>query len=175
MGHQGRFRSALLLAADRQTDMQQGSGTMLPADTFIANEAHWFTLDVVYLVFVRNGAIAGARVGGQLVANARNYPAEPTYYAKPKLLLRWVGADPSAPDFLASDRKNFLYSTAELREVAFTPRRALWTGGIPNSGSVILAPRNGRRRRLILLGDQDLQAIFSLVQSSGVPVSPLAA
>jgi hypothetical protein len=167
--------AALFNAAYRRSVMQQGPGTMLPADAFIANEAHWFTLDVIYLVFVRNGAIAAARVGGQLLGRSGNYPAEPSYYAKPKLLLRWAGAEPSEPDFLNSDRKNFRYSTAELREVVFKPRRALWTGGIPNSGSVILYPRSGRRRRLILLGDQNLQAIFTLMQANGAPVSPPAA
>jgi hypothetical protein len=148
---------------------------MLPRDVFIANEAHWFTLDVIYLVFVRNGAISAARVGGQLLAQSRSYSAEPSFYANPKLLLRWAGAEPSAPDFLSSDRKNFRYSSGEVREVVFKWRRALWTGGIPNSGSVILYPRNGRRRRLILLGDQDVHAIFTLMQSNGLPVAPLAA
>jgi hypothetical protein len=146
---------------------------LLPPDAFIANEAHWFTLDVVYLVFVRNGAVAGARVGGQLAGNAQS--TDPSFYAKPKLLLRWVASDPLADEFLESDRKNFLYSTAELREAVVSRRRALWTGAIPNSGSVILTPRTGRRRRLILLGDQNLQAVHSLLQSSGVPISPLTA
>ncbi len=149
---------------------------MLPEGTFIANEARWFTLDVIYLVFVRNGAVAGARVGGQLLASGRNsYSREPSSYAKPKLLLRWAAADPLAPDFLEADRKNFLYSSAELLEARVTRRRALWTGAIPNSGSVTLTPRSGRRRRLILLGEQDLQAIHSLLASSGAPMSPLSA
>ena len=146
---------------------------MIPSDAFIANEARWLTLDVIYLVFVRNGAIAGARVGGQLLGNAHS--TDPSFYAKPELLLRWASAGSLAHEFLESDRKNFLYSTAELREVVITRRRALWTGAIPNSGSVILTPRSGRRRRLILLGDQNLQAVTSLLQSSGVPISPLAA
>ena len=149
---------------------------MLPVDTFIANEAHWFTLDVVYLVVVRNGTVAGARVGGQLLATSRrSYSTEPSDYAKPKLLLRWAAADPIAPDFLADDRKNFVYSSAEIREAHVSRRRALWTGAIPNSGSVTLAPREGRRRRFILLGEQDPAAIHSLLLSSGIPISPLAA
>ena len=149
---------------------------MLPADTFIANEAHWFTLDVVYLVFVRNGVVAGARIGGQILAGAvGSYSTEPSAYAKPELLLRWAAADPTAPGFLEADRKNFLYGSAELREARVSRRRALWTGPIPNSGSVTLVPRAERRRRLILVGEQDLTAIHSLLLSGGVPISPLAA
>ena len=155
--------------------MQQGTGTMLPSDAFIANEANWFTLDVIYLVIVRNGAVAGARVGGQLFGTANAYSTDPSSYAKPELLLRWAAADTLAHEFLESDRKNFLYSAGELRDVVLTRRRALWTGAIPNSGSVTLTPRTGRRRRLILLGDQSLQAVHSLLQSSGVPISPLSA
>jgi hypothetical protein len=147
---------------------------MLQADTFIANEAHWFTPDVVYLVFIRNGAVAGARVGGQILAYPNNAEvAEPTGYAKPEWLLRWAAADPLAPGFLEADRKNFFYSNGELREAHITRRRALWTGPIPNSGSVTLTPRAGRRRRLILLGDQDPRAIHSLLVSSGVPIALL--
>jgi len=142
---------------------------------FIVNDARWFAPDTVYLLFVRAGVIAGARVGGQLVASRRNYPTEATAYAKPKLLIRWAAADPLAPDFLSSDRKNFAYPAAELCEAHVSSRRALWTAPIPNSGTVTLVPRTGRKRKLILLGEQDSRAIQRLLISNGVPVTPLAA
>lgn len=148
---------------------------MLPEDAFIANEAHWFTLDVVYLVFVRSGAIVGARVGGQLIGTEfGEHPDDPRSYARADLLRRCLAADPLDPRFTDLDRKNFRYSISEIREARFSTRRALWTGGVPNSGSITLLPRAGRRRRLILLGRQDLRAIHALLVSGGIPASPLA-
>ena len=148
---------------------------MLPSDTFIANEAHWVTLDVVYLVFVRNGTIAGARVGGQLLSGAvASNPSDPTAYVKRNLLERYLETNPIGPEFLESDRKNFRLESAELLEARVSSRRALWTGGIPNSGAVTLVPRSGRRRRLILLGAQDLGRVHALLVAAGVPVAPLS-
>jgi hypothetical protein len=149
---------------------------LLPSDTFIANEAHWFTLDVVYLVFVRNGTIAGARVGGQLLAGAvGSYPSDPTAYVKRNLLERYLETNPTGPEFLGSDRKNFLFASAELLEARVSRRRALWTGGVPNSGAVTIFPRSGTRRRLILIGAQDLGRVHALLVAAGVPVAPLFA
>jgi hypothetical protein len=147
---------------------------VLPEKTFIANEAHWFTLDVVYLVFVRSGVVAGARVGGQLGVGAVQISDDPTAYTKPDLLRRALEADPFAHGFLASDRRNFVHSIAELGEARLSARRALWTGPVPNSGSVTFIPRAGRKRRLILLGRQDLGVVRALLISEGVPVTPLA-
>ena len=139
-------------------------------DSFIANEAHWFTLDVVYWVVVRAGVVAGARVAGQLMpAAVGDYSGDPSTYAKPELLARYQSVDPLGPDFLAQDAKNFRMSAAELREARFSKRRALWTGPVPNSGSLVLVPRSGRKRRLILLGQQDLNRIYGLLTAAGVP------
>jgi hypothetical protein len=149
---------------------------VLPEDAFIANEAHWFTPDVVYLIFVRNGVVAGARVGGQIAAPPfGDYSSDPTSYAKASLLERYAFADPLDPAFLEADRKNFRFSSTELLEARFSPRRALWTGRVPNSGTLTLVPRTGRRRRLILLGHQDLVAVRDQLAAIGVPFSPLAA
>jgi hypothetical protein len=148
---------------------------VLPEHAFIANEAHWITPDVVYLVLVGSGVVAGARVGGQLVTTPfGDYSSDPTTYAKASLLERYMSADPLDPGFLEADRKNFRFSSAELLEARFSARRTLWTGGVPNSGTVTLVPRAGRRRRLILLGHQDLGAVQNELAAAGVPLSPLA-
>ena len=140
-------------------------------DSFIANEAHWFTADAVYWVFVRSGVIAGARVAGQMMAALPDaYSSDPSAYAKPELLELYRNLDPLSPAFLESDPKNFRISGAEIRDLRISTRRALWTGPVPNSGSVTLVPRSGRKRRLILLGEQDPNRVQSLLAGAGVPI-----
>lgn len=147
---------------------------MLPPDAFIVNQARWLALDTVYLLTIRSGVIAGARVGGQLTGLGDVHPSAPEAYAHAKLLARWLATDPTSPDYVSSDPKNFVYASGEILEARLSTRRARWTGPIPNSGSIVLVPRSGRKRRLILLGRQDVRAVHGLLAANGVPAAPLA-
>lgn len=143
---------------------------MLPSNAFIVNEAHWITLDRRYLLVVEGSEIAGMCVGGQLLATLRSdYPTDPMAYADEQAVKRYLAMDVRSREFLAVDRRNFVCSAPEVRGFTISRRRALWTGGVPNSGAVTLDPRNGRKRRMILLGQQDLDALASLLMATGAP------
>ena len=144
---------------------------VIPTDAFIANEARWVWPDVVHLVFGRSGVIAGVRVGGQLWPEGwGGYATDPRAYADPALLRVAADADPLSPDFVESDRRNFRFTGAELRDVRLSKRRAWHTGVIPNCGVVTLVPHRGRRKRLILLGKQNLTDLRRILTDAGLPL-----
>lgn len=147
----------------------------LPEDAFIVNEAHWFSLDLVLLVRARGGVLSGARVAGQLLTGPGARRAkDPIAFADATLLASYLSSDPAEPGFLERDPGNFRVSAAEIRSTRVSGRRAMWTGPIPNSGSVTLSPRSGSRRRLILLGEQDLSGFGALLMANGFPMHPIA-
>ena len=160
-------------AAERRSVRQRGA--VIPDRAFIANEARWVAPDAVLLVFVIDGAVVAARVNGQLTRPPARDPSDPESYVEPHKLLLYQGIEPRDPRFIDLDKRNFRLSSAELIEVRASRRRALWTGPLPNSGSITLIPRSGRRRRLILLGRQDLARVHALLVSAGFPMSRLAA
>jgi len=147
---------------------------IIPTGCFIVNEAHWLTLDVVYLIAVKSGAIMGARVGGQITHFQHTEPSNPLSYVKPRLLAEYPQGAFLADDFLQIDRKNFLLSSAEIREVEMSNRKSHWTGPIPNSGVLNIKRRNAQTKKLILLGEQDFDGLRAKIQSCGIPISPHA-
>ncbi|MBW2401229.1 MAG: hypothetical protein JRG80_18555 [Deltaproteobacteria bacterium] len=148
---------------------------MIPDDSFIVNETHSFSPDIVFLISVRSGELTGARIGGQIVVGSLGpKSANPASYASADLLSRVLATSRDAAELRKLHKKNFAYSSGELLEARVSTRRALWTGPVPNSGSITLIPRSGRRRRLILLGNQDIRSVRALIQSAGIPVEPLA-
>jgi hypothetical protein len=147
--------------------------SVIPTDAFIANQACWVWPDVVHLVFGRSGVIAGVRVGGQLwPEGGGGYATDPRAYADPALLRVAADADPLSPDFVESDRRNFRFTSAELRDVRLSKRRAWHTGVIPNCGVVTLVPHRGPRKRLILLGKQSLTDLRRILTDAGLPLRP---
>lgn len=155
--------------------MRHALTMIVPTDCFIMNEAHWLTLDVVYLIAVRSGAIVGARVGGQIVHVQHREPSNPLSYVKPKLLVEYSQGAFLSDDFLQLDRKNFILSSAEIQEVEMSTRKSRWTGPLPNSGVLKIKSRNAQTRKLILLGKQDFDGLRAKIQSCGIPISPHAA
>ena len=147
---------------------------MLPERAFIGNEARWLTPDAVLLVHVLDGMVVAVRVNGQLVKPPSGDPSEPESYVQARMLMQYQGVDPLDPRLIDLDKRNFRISSAETKEVAISRRRALWTGPLPNSGAVTIVPRTGKRRRLILLGKQDLAGVHALFGATGFPVSRLA-
>ncbi len=143
----------------------------LPQNAFVGNETHWITPDRVYLMFAGHGILAGGRIGGQLMPRRGVYPVDPLAYGQPGLVERQLGVDPFSAGFLELDPKNFQLRGADIVRIQVSSRRQLWTGPIPNSGAVIVVPRNGRKRRFILLGEQDRTAIASLLFAAGLPAS----
>jgi hypothetical protein len=146
--------------------------SVIPRDAFIAiaNQARWFELDAVYLVFARRDVIAGVRVGGQLwPQGVGGYATDPRAYADRALLRVAADADPLSPDFVDSYSKSFRFTSAELRDVRVSNRRAWYTGVIPNCGVVTLVPHRGRRMRLILLGKQNLVNLRRVLTNAELP------
>jgi hypothetical protein len=151
--------------------------SVIPRDAFIAiaNQARWVGPDAVYLVFARDGIVAGVRVGGQLwPEGVGGYATDPRAYADRALLRVAADADPLSPDFVESYSKSFRFTSAELRDVRVSNRRAWDTGVIPNCGVVTLVPHRARRMRLILLGKQSLADLRRTLTNAGLPLRSLA-
>ena len=159
------------LTSGRTGDWESIPG--LPANAFVANEARWFALDAVYLVFVLPGVLVGAKVSGQMIlGHTLGFfsPENPLAFTRADLLLAALVTDPTSNEFLSLDPVNFRLTPADIVVIRTSAGRSLWTGGVKNSGKLTLVRSEGRTRSLILLGQQDLNQIRELLIDAGFVV-----
>ena len=118
-------------------------------------------LNRTFQVIVTDRHVCGGRVRGLLSAPASVGPqhSDPQFYVHPALAGRYDGVDPESDAFLAIDRANFRVPRETILRVERITRRKWGLGGLPSSGRIVLHLDGGHRRELILLGQQDAEAI----------------
>ena len=76
------------------------------------------------------------------------------------------GLAPGSDEFLAADSRNFVIHRTEIDRVVIRRRKAFWTMGAGNSGSIEIILWSGRKQKYVLVGDQDVNVIEGLLTSS---------
>jgi hypothetical protein len=133
--------------------------------SFLGYRTYWFSLDVLYKLYVQSSGLAGCRVGGQIVSATQ--AEDPLSFARADLLARYPGDECHPEDHLFFDRKNFWLPRELIRDVRVSSRRSFWAGATTNSGSVRLRLRSARTWRFLLLGRQEPAAIERIFSSAG--------
>jgi hypothetical protein len=139
---------------------------------FYGLEARWLSWDRFYKIHVLDDRIVGAYLAGQVYdeVSGRVQLIGPAGLLGPLMAL-WVrrivrgrvereaqcdGLDPKSLEFQERDRRNFVWPRDDIEQVVLSRRRALWTGGAPNSGSFQVALRFGGKRQFVVVGDQNI-------------------
>jgi hypothetical protein len=94
----------------------------------------WFSTDIVYKVLLLGDDMYFCRVGGQFY----NIEEKQRDYNENML-----------QDIFMKDKKNFKKSRLTLNNVTINSRKSLWTGNLPNNGTVIFAQNNKNEKYII--------------------------
>jgi hypothetical protein len=155
---------------NRQSLRRQRRTHRLEVTYFVGYAPRWISLDRLYLIVGLPGSIMGLRVGGQLVYPSETRPTDSRAYFKQGLASQYEGRNLLDPLLASLDPRNFLIPSAEFMSAHLRRRRALWTGAVPNVGTVMLRRRNGRDLRFILIGEQNLGQVVAVLSEAGVPL-----
>ncbi|OAI48065.1 hypothetical protein AYO44_01285 [Planctomycetaceae bacterium SCGC AG-212-F19] len=158
-----------------------------PDYRFYALEAGWFIWPRFYKVFVTPSAICGAYLAGQvydeLSGNRQLAMLGHELGLAFTPLITWLierrqereqryeGVNLSGPEFLKQDRKNFRLTAEEIQQVVLSAQRVTsWTPS--STGIMTMHSWNASRRRLLLVGEANLESVRTAV-SRFVPVTGL--
>ena len=150
------------------TPMDRGFDQGINAFNKPGNRVVWFTLKNLRIgthtvaVHVRRDAAGEASGRLQLVSPAGI--VSPLMHLCVSRIVRrraereahYDSLDPGSEAFVAADRRNFILTRDDTEEASVSRKRSLWTGGMPNRGSVRFTLRSGGRRRFIVVNDQDI-------------------
>jgi len=133
---------------------------------FAAMEYHALILNRTYKVFVDKGVLCGAKVGG-----AVSNPRQPTpqmldqaYWVATRSALLYDHVDVNSAAFLKMNASNFQLRGDEIARIEYRPGRKWGMGNVPHSGRLLVRLKSGGSRELILLGEQDGDALRAGLQ-----------
>lgn len=129
---------------------------------FFGYETKMLTPDSYYLFFVRSNELLAARVGGQMMG-FHETSNDPSLYADAKLLSKYLEILKTGLPLVEADKRNFVVSSGEIREISFSAKPRFWVGHLPHAGTMSLHFHQGKRRQFILLGDQSIADIAVLL------------
>jgi hypothetical protein len=141
---------------------------------FYGLQPRWLTWDRLYRVYVSDQMIAGAYIAGDLYDEQAAALKLQQLHLFLRLLVRRLLAqrrerearyddlDPFAPSLLDHDPRNFQLSRSDVTRTRFRRNRSLWAAY--NVGVVELELLDGTTRRLILVGDQEPEAVLELMR-----------
>jgi hypothetical protein len=172
---------------------QSGSPSVMNRDImtnkryFYGLQPRWLGGDRLYQIFITSRAFCGAQVGGQF------YDEQSSRFLLKQLgilaiildtpIINWVrhkreeskriydAIDPMSPSFLNENKNNFHIFREEVHRIVIDNGRSWWTGGAPNSGIIKFALVNGKSKKFILIGNQDLWQIESSLLQFGYKYS----
>ena len=174
--HMSNFDLLVETIAERTGSALQGSTERLTRSelqgrVIYAYEPRLTSLDRLFLIHVEGATLRFLRVGGQLwSSDSAPRSEDPATYVKPELLDRYRDIEFAGPAALSVDPANFEMPRAAIRSVDLRSRRALWTGPVPNSGSLVINPVRGKPKRYILLGRQEHNAVATTLRQAGIHV-----
>jgi hypothetical protein len=122
-----------------------------------------------FVVFFTKDAICGAWVRGVVVAAQRVTPRwrDPLFYPRPGVVAKLRGLDIESPELLRANRANFQIRREDVYAVEHTTVSKWGMGTVPYSGRLVLSLKGGRRRDLVLLGDQDGPPLVMRLYAAG--------
>jgi hypothetical protein len=145
---------------------------------FYGLQPRWCSWDRLYKLHLAPDGVAGAYLSGQVYDDASGGQLVAPAQALGPLMAMWVrrilrkraeredryeSLITGSPEFLAADERNFLLKYADVERVMLSAKRARWTAGLPNSGSIRFHLWTGQQRRFILIGAQDVARLEELL------------
>jgi hypothetical protein len=145
-------------------------------ESFYGLQPRWLGGDRLYHIFITSRAFCGAKVAGQFYdeqsaetqLNQLGPLADPIIQQalcnlEEKIRI-YDGIDPMSSAFLEADKTNFRILKEEVRRILINRKKSLWTASTPNSGTIKFVMRDGKTRKFILIGNQDVLQIKTFVR-----------
>jgi len=147
--------------SDKRDYMAEGPlrrGASDSAPWFAAMDYGLFRLNRTYKLFVTDRLLCAAKVGGQTwsVSPAMRNPA---YWVETKSAQLYAGLDVTSQMFLRVNEANFQIDWREVAAIDYRPQKKAGLAGTPHSGSLIFRSTKGETLELVLVGDQDGDAL----------------
>lgn len=145
---------------------------------FIAMQYYGLILNRTYLVLVTNDRIIGLKVnglvsvesGGHILAKelsktmtVKGDLQNPYSYVKYKYLDRLQDLELVDAEILKQDKSNFVIQQADITNAYYDPKKKWGMGYYPHDGKVYMVTNDGKKKELIILGNQSGQKIASLI------------
>lgn len=141
---------------------------ILPAMHFIALEYHHVVLNRLYVVFITQNMICGAKVrdsvSSPIIVTEQWY--DPYFYPDLTRLRECAGIDLESEKFLNLNGENFQIPRSRVDRVDFNSERKWGMGYVPYSGRIVIDLKDGATKELILLGAQDGASLASSITAS---------
>ncbi len=142
---------------------------------FYGLQPRWTHWDRLFKLYMLADSIAAAYVSGQVYdeESGKTQLVRPGQIAGPLAALwvrrivrkraeresRYESLLPGSREFFAADRRNFSIKGADIERILLSSRRAFWTLGAANSGSIQFDFWSGKKMRLILVDEQNIDCL----------------
>ncbi len=128
---------------------------------FPAMKYYALILNRTYKVFIADGMLCGASVRGLVASPPTPLPNmdEQEYWVNTLSATLYERLDVTSSTFRKLSFTNFQIRGSEIQSVDYDPTKKWGMGNVPHSGKLNVRLRSGRRRELILLGQQDGNAL----------------
>lgn len=145
-------------------------------ESFYGLQPRWLGGDRLYHIFIASRAFCGAKVVGQFydLESAETQLNQLGPLADPLIqqalcnleekIRIYDDIDPMSSAFLEADKTNFRILKEEVRRILINRKKSLWTASTPNSGTIKFVMRDGKTRKFILIGNQDVLQIKASVR-----------
>lgn len=148
---------------------------------FVAMEYYWVMFNRTFLVLLLDDALVGLKVNGLVSVEGGNNVItravthtmavqgaldNPYSYIKSSYVTKYEQVDVNSPQALALDKDNFRIAYRDITDVAFDARKKGGMGPYPHDGRVLLTTRDGKKRELIILGNQSGEEIQQWISAT---------
>jgi len=143
----------------RGVSVPPNSGVSLP--WFPAMQYYALILNRTYKVFIADSMLCGAKVVGLVASPVAPSPdmLDPTYWAATLPATLYDRLDVTSRTFLRLNISNFQIKWVDIAQVDYKPGKKWGMGNVPHSGRIVVRLKSGRSRELILLGEQNGEAL----------------
>lgn len=128
---------------------------------FAAMEYYAIILNKTYKVFVSDAMLCGAKVRG-LVSNPASLSpqmANQAFWVQTRSAQIYEHIAVTSEDFVKVNSANFQIRWREIASIEYRAGRKWGMGNVPHSGRLVIRLRSGKSRELILLGEQNGEAL----------------
>jgi len=145
---------------------------------FVAMQYYGLILNRTFLVLLTKDFLIGIKVNGLIsVEGGGNILAKelsktmavkgdlqnPYSYIKSKYIDKVQNLDVLDGSILAQDKSNFLIQRADITNAYYDPKKKWGMGYYPHDGKVYIITNDGKKKELIILGNQSGHQIANLV------------